>query len=184
MRVTPSRAPTLDLSGDALAPGPIRESAPFAGPQAEPRARQAAADAAIDAGIPSRVLALVLDLAILAAVDAGVVYFMLQICGIGMADLAIVPRVPLLAFFLVQNGGYFLAFTAGGGQTLGKMVVGIKVVSADPRSPFDLGRAIVREFVWLLLALPAGLGLLTALSGEHRGIHDRCAGTRVVRVPS
>ena len=29
--------------------------------------------------------------------------------------------------------------------------------------------------------LPAGLGLLPALFGEHRGLHDRLADTRVVK---
>jgi uncharacterized RDD family membrane protein YckC len=39
----------------------------------------------------------------------------------------------------------------------------------------------VRELVWLVLAAPAGLGLLTVLNRDRRGIHDRFAGTRVVR---
>ena len=129
-------------------------------------------------------LALAIDLAVLAAIDVVVVYFTMQICGIGAADLGIEPRAPLLAFFVLQHGGYWLAFTAGGGQTLGKMATGLRVVSADPRSPVDLRRASIRVLVWFGLALPAGLGFLTALGGEHRGMHDRCAGTRVVRVAS
>ena len=95
-------------------------------------------------------------------------------------NLGILPRAPLFAFLLVQNGGYLVAFTAGG-QTLGKMLAGIKVVSAEPRSSLDLGRAFVRELVWLVLAVPAGLGLLTVLSRDRRGVHDRFAGTRVIR---
>ena len=43
-------------------------------------------------------------------------------------DLGILPKGPLLAFLLVQNGGYLVAFTAGG-QTLGKMAAGIRVVA-------------------------------------------------------
>jgi len=36
--------------------------------------------------------------------------------------------------------------------------------------------------MWGVLAVPAGLGFLTALfSRDHRGLHDRFAGTRVVR---
>jgi uncharacterized RDD family membrane protein YckC len=36
--------------------------------------------------------------------------------------------------------------------------------------------------MWLLLAIPAGLGLLSAFfDHDHRGLHDRFAGTRVVR---
>ena len=81
-----------------------------------------------------------------AAIDAAVIYFTLQICGIGMEDFAIVPKGPLLAFLLVQNGGYLVAFTAGG-QTLGKMVAGIRVVSTDDDGDLDVGRALLRTFV-------------------------------------
>jgi uncharacterized RDD family membrane protein YckC len=36
--------------------------------------------------------------------------------------------------------------------------------------------------LWLLLAIPGGLGFLTALfSSERRGLHDRFAGTRVIK---
>jgi uncharacterized RDD family membrane protein YckC len=86
-----------------------------------------------------------------------------------------------VGFLLVQNGGYLAAFTAGG-QTLGKMAMGIRVVAADETESLDMGRAILRTFLWLVLAVPGGLGFLTALlSRDHRGLHDRVAGTRVVR---
>ena len=105
----------------------------------------------------------------------------MQICGIGLSELDLLPRGPLLAFLLVQNGGYLVVFTAGG-QTLGKMAAGIKVVTAGSGSPLDLGRAFIRTAVWLILAVPAGLGFATALlSSDHRGLHDRFARTRVVR---
>jgi uncharacterized RDD family membrane protein YckC len=36
--------------------------------------------------------------------------------------------------------------------------------------------------LWFVLAIPAGLGFASALfNREHRGLHDRFAGTRVVR---
>jgi uncharacterized RDD family membrane protein YckC len=137
-------------------------------------------DATEDATVGARFAAFVADALILLAIDVAVVYFTMQICGIGLDDLGILPRAPLLVFLLVQNGGYLVAFTAGG-QTLGKMAAGIKVVSAEPHSSLDVGRAFVRELVWLVLAAPAGLGLLTVLSRDRRGVHDRFAGTRVVR---
>ena len=164
LRSVSARAATLDLG---LEP-PARMEAP------------ADKDAAQDATVGARFAAFVTDVLILAGIDAAVVYFTMQICGIGLEDLGILPRGPLFAFLLVQNGGYLVAFTASG-QTLGKMAAGIKVVSAEPRSSLDLGRAFVRELVWLVLAAPMGLGLLTVLSRDHRGVHDRFAGTRVVR---
>jgi len=133
------------------------------------------------AAVAARGFAVVVDLLILAAIDAAVVYFTMQICGITAEELGILPKGPLLAFLLVQNGGYLIAFTAGG-QTLGKMTAGIRVVTTEPGGTLDLGRACVRTVVWVLLAVPAGLGFLTALfNTERRGLHDRFAGTRVIR---
>jgi uncharacterized RDD family membrane protein YckC len=134
-----------------------------------------------DASITARLAAVVIDLLILAAVDAMVIYLTMQICGISAEDLGILPKGPLVAFLLLQNGGYLVAFTAGG-QTLGKMVAGIRVVSSDDETALDVGRALMRTLMWFVLAVPAGLGFLTAvLSRDHRGLHDRFAGTRVVR---
>ena len=106
----------------------------------------------------------------------------MQICGLTLADLGLLPKGPLLAFLLVQNGGYLVAFTAGG-QTLGKMAAGIKVVSADAgRHARPRPRAPARASSGSCSALPAGLGFLTAVfSRDRRGLHDRFAGTRVVR---
>jgi uncharacterized RDD family membrane protein YckC len=136
---------------------------------------------AADAGLATRLFAVLIDIGVLAAVDAVVVYFTLAICGITLAELSLLPKGPLLAFLFVQNAGYLVAFTAGG-QTLGKMLAGIKVVSDGSDEGLDLGRAALRTAVWVLLAVPAGLGFLTALfSNDHRGLHDRFAQTRVVR---
>lgn len=133
------------------------------------------------AGLLPRLCAAGVDLVVLAAIDLLVVYFTMKIVGLGIADLSILPRGPLAAFLLIQNGGYLATFTAGG-QTLGKMVARIRVVPARPDVSLDLGRSLVRTLVWMLLAAPAGLGFLTALgSADRRGLHDRCAGTRVVR---
>jgi uncharacterized RDD family membrane protein YckC len=133
-----------------------------------------------DAAISLRLVAVTIDVIILALIDVAVVYFTMQICGLGLDELDILPKWPLSAFLFIQNVGYLVAFTAGG-QTLGKMVVGIKVVPDRSPSSLDLGRAAIREGMWLLLAVPAGLGFLTVFSRDHRGLHDRFAGTRVVR---
>ena len=129
----------------------------------------------------ARFVAVVIDLLILAVIDAVVIYFTMEICGLTLADLDILPKGPLLAFLFVQNYGYMVAFTAGG-QTLGKMAAGIRVVTSGSESSLDLSRAFLRTLMWLVLAVPAGLGFLTAFfSSDHRGLHDRFAGTRVVR---
>jgi uncharacterized RDD family membrane protein YckC len=132
------------------------------------------------AEMSARLVAVLIDLALFAVIDAVVVYLTMQICGVTWQELGILPKVPLLAFLLVQNGGYLVAFTVGG-QTLGKMATGIRVIGTESVGTLDFGRAVTRTVVWLMLAAPAGLGFLTLLSRDHRGLHDRFAGTRVVR---
>jgi len=136
------------------------------------------------AGAPPvrRVLAAALDLTILGAIDLVVVYFTLRMCGLSTAEIAMLPPVPLGAFFLLVNGGYLAAFTAAGGQTIGKMAFGLRVVGhAD--LPVSAGLAVVRALGCVASVASLGLGFLPALLGEGgRTIEDRLADTRVVRV--
>jgi uncharacterized RDD family membrane protein YckC len=186
VRKEPPRMPSLDLALDIDAPPtPASEGASRPGLTSAPRPQREAWPAAESdddaASVVARAVAVAVDLLILAAIDVAVVYFTIQICGLSMADVSVLPKGPLTAFLLAQNIGYLVAFTAGG-QTLGKMAAGIRVVSADSDATLDLGRACLRTLMWLVLAVPAGLGFLTAvISQDHRGLHDRFAGTRVVR---
>jgi uncharacterized RDD family membrane protein YckC len=173
------RTPSFDLALEVSDPSPL--------PIVLPEQRAAAVETwhhdehRRDAGVGARLLAVLLDLAILAAIDAVVIYFTMQLCYLTVDDLGVLPKGPLIAFLFVQNGGYLVAFTAGG-QTLGKMMAGIRVVQSDSDGSLDLGRAFLRTLMWIVLAVPAGLGFLSALfSRDHRGLHDRFAGTRVVR---
>ena len=67
------------------------------------------------------------------------------------------------------------------GQTLGKRLMGLRVISVRglPPSP---PRAIARYAALLLSVLPAGLGWLWCLfDREKRAAHDHLVGTYVVR---
>jgi uncharacterized RDD family membrane protein YckC len=176
-----AQALELALDGESDAPSDVVTPGQRAGRMSWPTPRpEQPEDHEENATVIARILAAAIDLLLLAAVDAIVIYFTMQICGLTLEDLGILPKGPLLAFLLVQNGGYLVAFTAGG-QTLGKMAAGIRVVPTEAAS-LDLGHAFLRELMWFLLAVPAGLGFVTALfSRDHRGLHDRFAGTRVVR---
>ena len=180
LRSNQPRPPMLDLM-------PFEPDAPVSAIEpshSNPDVGRPMADAidARPAGLFARLAAVAIDLMILAAIDIAVVYFTAQICGLGLRNLRMLPKIPLIAFLLVQNGGYLIAFTAGG-QTLGKMAAGIRVVTMHPDATLDLGRSLLRTLVWAALAVPAGLGFLTApFSPDHRGLHDHCAGTKVVRV--
>jgi uncharacterized RDD family membrane protein YckC len=181
LRSTPTRPPMLDFTPTELTPPGASSVTPATRGRAEEWITPLSDDGPLPAALGARFLATVVDLVILAVIDAIVVYFTMQICGLDLTDVSVLPKGPMIAFLLVQNGGYLVAFTAGG-QTLGKMMAGIRVVPVRASAPLDLGRALVRTLVWVALAVPAGLGFLTAfMSPDRRALHDRCAGTRVVR---
>jgi len=171
-----SAALALDLQPTPAQPDPP----PLPSPSSAAGASPAAIGPQQDAGVARRLVAAAVDALILIAVDLVVVYFTMQICGVGVRELGLLPKGPLVVFLLVQDLGYLVAFTAGG-QTLGKMAAGIRVVADCDRS-IDVSCAVKRTLMSLFLAVPAGLGLLpTLFDRQHRGLHDRFAGTRVVR---
>ena len=99
--------------------------------------------------------------------------------------------MPLGVFLLLLNGGYLTMFTTAGGQTIGKMVAGIRVV-ADHRGGIhaddleawrDVRRVRVRATrLSRHPCCPAGLGFAAILFGsDGRALHDRLAETRVVK---
>ena len=183
LRTEQPRVQSLDLDLDDAAQMTANLRAAMTRTALADRSATAAApaDAIESAGIGARLIAVVIDALILLSIDAAVVYFTLQICGITIEEFGIVPKGPLIAFLLVQNVGYLVAFTAGG-QTLGKMIAGIRVVASDSAATLDPSHAFLRELMWVVLAIPAGLGFLPALfARDRRGLHDRFAGTRVVR---
>jgi uncharacterized RDD family membrane protein YckC len=151
---------------------------------AGPASRASRADASVctPATAGRRATAAAIDVGLIVVIDLIVLHFTLAICGLTLNDVHILPVVPMVAFLLILNGGYVVLFTGTLGQTLGKMAASIEVVS-DRQGGMDLARAGLRGAAMILSLLPAGLGWVAALVGDHRGLHDRLAGTRVVRVP-
>lgn len=184
---TVQREPELDLAmpdGEREEPGQEELTSPQTKP-GRPMPAATGRPSLAAAPLPSRLLASIIDLGLLAAIDAVVLYFTLQLVGLGFADTLRIPLVPFSAFIALLNGGYITAFTAAGGQTIGKMMTGLRVVTSDddgPGEPVTVGTAALRALGYGLSALPAGLGFLTVLLGaDRRGLHDRLAHTRVVK---
>jgi uncharacterized RDD family membrane protein YckC len=138
---------------------------------------------AATASIALRLLAGVIDAVILCAIGSLVLYLTLRLCGVPWSRVAVIPPIPFLSFLLLIAGGYFTLFTAAGGQTIGKMAVGIKVIPMDEeQGRVPLGQSVLRAAAYAISALPVGLGFVAALAGaERRAIHDRLADTRVVK---
>jgi uncharacterized RDD family membrane protein YckC len=150
---------------------------------AEPAPVAAHVEPARTRGMPSgagaRLGAAFIDHAILLAIDAAVVYFTLRMAALPPSEWRLLPAVPLLAFLGLVKFAYFFAFTAVGGQTIGKMALGIRVVT-DTNTPVDSACALRRTLAGIA-ALVFGLGFIPALLGvERRAFHDRVAHTRVI----
>lgn len=161
------------------APAPaVDRAAAAAAPSHDPRAAAPAGRRLLAAGI---------DLALIAGIDAAVIYFTMRLAGLDGSQILTLPIVPLGAFLLLLNGGYAVMFTAATGQTIGKMAAGIRVVGTAPadivHDRVTFGRAVLRTACYFASLLPAGLGFLPAFVGprDHRALHDRLAETRVVR---
>ena len=77
---------------------------------------------------------------------------------------------------------YFVFFWGYRGATPGKSLLAIVVESEDGESPIGYQRAALRALGYVASLLIMGLGFaLIAFSDDKRGLHDRIAGTRVMR---
>jgi uncharacterized RDD family membrane protein YckC len=123
-----------------------------------------------------------IDHLILAGIDVAVVYLTLRMAQID--GWALLPLAPLATFLVLLKVAYFCAFTAIGGQTIGKMAMGIRVVT-DEGGPVDGACAIRRTLAGTVSTVVLGLGFLPALIGPGgRAMHDHLARTRVVDLHS
>jgi uncharacterized RDD family membrane protein YckC len=155
------------------------------------RQQPAAEVEATVAPVFARLVAGAIDVMILLGIDAAILFATLRVLELPLADARNLPRVPLAVFLLLLNGGYLAIFTAAGGQTIGKMLCGIRVVAARPDDDqgFDgftlrvtMGAAVLRAAAYLVSLLPAGLGFAAILfDAEGRALHDRLAETRVIK---
>ena len=137
-------------------------------------------------GLVTRAIAFAID----GAVIVGVAVLVVAVVALASAVLLHIPgelKTVLLVIggvaYILWSGGYFIAFWATDGRTLGNRVMFIRVVPANG-GKLGYWRA-ARRFVGLILAvLPLCLGLVGILLSERRrGFQDRLANTVVVHDP-
>jgi uncharacterized RDD family membrane protein YckC len=120
-----------------------------------------------------RGLARVVDTALLVGVGVPLVYLM-QSHGWGPTGAAALVATPGLVLLTVLQGRW--------GMSPGKALLGLRVLGTDLR-PCGMGRALVRELVWLVDGLFSGLVALLAASMRPawQRLGDSAARTVVVR---
>jgi uncharacterized RDD family membrane protein YckC len=119
------------------------------------------------ADVGTRLFALIIDGFILGLIT-GVLFSLISTPGAFGGALV---GVAYQWYFLTQNDG----------QTPGKRIMGIKVVRKDG-APLDAATIIVRYVGYYINSFLFGIGWLWAFwDADRQGIHDKLAGTIVVR---
>lgn len=100
-----------------------------------------------------------------------------------LGPLAKAPAPELLALVGAVWATLAFAYQLVGnlkGATLGKRLIGLRVVSRDGGQP-DFLRCLIRSVVWLIGTTAGSFGFLVALfNRENRALHDYASGTVVV----
>ena len=150
------------------------------------------------AGFVSRLLALVIDVVLLSLtiMTGNLLLTALSLSGpVPWATERLLAVIPTLrpwfdtgtALLPVLLGlgtvvGYFLFFFTITGQTLGKRLLGLQVVSAQG-GDISFWQAALRLVGYTVSTVPLYLGFLAALLDRRgRAWHDRIAGTQVIYV--
>ena len=129
-----------------------------------------------------RIFAALIDgfiLIIIYFITAIITGILLHLVGISVNSLGTYfPHV----FVLLVTAVYYTWLIGRHGQTLGKLILGIRVVLLDDSKP-GYGHAFLRWVGYVINGITFGLGYLVALfNSRRRGLHDFMVGTKVVSV--
>lgn len=121
------------------------------------------------AGMMERVIAFMIDSAIVGAIGGFIGFGTNFFWGGGLFG------------FLIGGAYQWYFLTRQDGQTIGKLMLGLRVVKEDG-TPFTDGEAIIRYFGYILNSAVFMLGWLWAfVDDKNQGLHDKIAHTYVVK---
>ena len=148
----------------------------------------------------NRVLGFIIDLLIV-GVPLGIVYGITVASVVHNARSCVLSSDPncvsrsasgggvlvlVILLIAVLAVGYFVYFIGKTGQTIGKKMMGVKVVDATTGQPIGYGRAFGRYIVQSLANFVCYAGLWSAFldsaSGRYQGWHDKALGSQVISV--
>ena len=137
------------------------------------------------AGFISRLIAFGIDIAIVAISLMFLGWLLNSVLVIfNMEDITGAARISKIvwssAFALLYSAAYFIFFWTLAGQTPGKMLMGLRVVTTDGQA-LSLVRSVRRFIGYIVSILALWIGFLWILVDNRRqGWHDRIAGTLVI----
>ncbi|KOP82509.1 RDD family protein [Cytobacillus solani] len=139
------------------------------------------------AGLGSRTAAFIIDQLLLMVVNILIIVafflFMYGTADIMLLEMTSLPlAITIIVIFLI-NWGYFFVFEFfSGGKTIGKKMIGIRVIQDNGHS-LTLLSSFIRNLLRIIDSLPANyfLGLIMIFfHSKHKRIGDLVAGTIVV----
>ncbi len=152
-----------DFQWDADAPAEQPKTASSSGPLGE------------------RAAAALCDLLVLTAIGAALVGAAASGTGLPFRQVLADNAFLLFVTWSIFAVGYSVFLVGACGQTIGRMVMRLRVVG-DEQFSVGFDRAAIRLAAWVVSALPLLAGMLPALRDPQlRGLHDRLSRTRVVK---
>lgn len=203
---SPGVPPAADLFAPPPAYEPLPLIAPFPAPARRPlppfamESPAAAADilSAPRAGFWIRLVAQMIDGTIIGFVLT--LLFIILFFALGMEQMLpqpgqsaqqigrtlgttfILMQVILNVLSIVLSSVYFIYFHGAKGQTPGKMLLKLKVIQTNGRD-MTYGKALLRFLGYIINQFTLMIGFLwVAFDKEKQGLHDKIAGTYVVRL--
>ncbi|MBA3051721.1 RDD family protein [bacterium] len=133
------------------------------------------------AGFWIRAIALFFD-SIILTIAGGLIGAVLGfLLALAVGDVSgFMPLFNLVGF--VIGAAYYICMHGSYGQTLGKMLIGIKVIKINDE-PLSYGTALLRYIGRILNIITLFIGyIIVAFNRKKRGMHDFIAGTKVIYV--
>ena len=136
------------------------------------------------AGLGKRLGAFIIDsviLAVLAVLTLASGIILTETAFIINPETLVNLLIPLYLVLLLLSSTYFIFLQGFSGKTIGKMVMGIKVVK-DNGEPIGFWEALLRWLGYFISALFVFLGFIWAIfDSKNQTWHDKFVGTYVIR---
>lgn len=130
------------------------------------------------AGFWMRLWAYLLDLVVIGSLNRLLVYPIFRALGLPFADKGFLEPAGIAAAIIFYL--YFVLMTKYFGQTLGKMVFGLRVVPLEDTS-LSWGTVLFREWIGRFISgFIMAAYIVVAFLPKKQGLHDLFAGTTVV----
>lgn len=131
------------------------------------------------AGFWIRFWAYLIDLLVIGSINRILIYPLFTLIGIDTADSFLFSTVSIAT--AITYFAYFIFMTKLLNQTLGKMILGLRVTSVNGNDKLNWGTIIFRELIGRYISKMIWIGfLIAAFTPKKQTLHDIFADTQVI----